>query len=84
MISLFFTPGLKSEIMLVRLMMVDVINVLNGHSGSLKILAFAPVLYPTLGVTNGDAKAVCQVEPGRGGLPASQEGDALMACLQAG
>lgn len=33
---------------------------LMGTQGSLKILAFAWRLYPTLGVNNGDANTVCK------------------------
>lgn len=35
---------------------------LMGTQGSLKILAFALRLYPTLGVNNGDANTVCKGE----------------------
>lgn len=35
---------------------------LMGTQGSLKILAFARRLYPTLGVNNGDANTVCKGE----------------------
>lgn len=35
---------------------------LMGTQGSLKILAFAPGLYPTLGVNNGDADTVWEGE----------------------
>lgn len=57
---------------------------LMGTQGSLKILAFALCLYPTLGVNNGDANTVCKGEGAEVVLPASQGQDALMACLQAG
>lgn len=57
---------------------------LMGTQGSLKILALAPCLYPTLGVNNGDANTVCRGEGAEVALPASQGQDALMACLQAG
>ena len=42
--------------------MVDVTNVLNGHSRQFKDLSLCPVLYPTLGVHNGDANTVCKGE----------------------
>lgn len=57
---------------------------LMGTQGSLKILAFALCLYPTLGVNNGDANTVCKGEGAEVALPASQGQDALMGCLQAG
>lgn len=58
----FFTPGLKLEIILVRLTMVDVTNVLNGHLRQFKDLSLCTVLYLTLGVHNGDANTVCKGE----------------------
>lgn len=42
--------------------MVDVTNVLNGHLRQFKDLSLCTVLYPTLGVHNGDANTVCKGE----------------------